>query len=96
MATKPQILAEKEYTINKLIERVGGNKVLWKKYLQIDQFKNSIVVIENRVNLFKFKMIISEEEFKSLFLKEKLINKRTAIITAKIVRGTLPLRKAKT
>lgn len=95
MPQKPQILKENEYTIKKLIERVGGNKDTWRKYLKLEEFKNDISTIEKRINLFKFTLNIPETEFKQKFTQYRDNMASKKIINAKIASRSIPIRSAK-
>ena len=92
MPRKPQILNENEYTIKKLIQNIGGNNNTWRKYLLIEPFSDKIELIEKKYNLFKFKMLIPELEFQSLFItyRDNMVSKR--IINAKIASRSIPFR----
>ena len=95
MPNKPHALKENEYTIKKLIERVGGNKNTWRKYLRLEEFKNDITTIEKRINLFKFTLNISELDFKQKFIQYRDNMASKKIINAKIASGNMPIKQRK-
>ncbi len=95
MPRKPQILNENEYTVKKLIEKVGGNNNTWRKYLLIEPFASKIELIEQKYNLFKFRMLVPELQFKELFIKYRDNMASKKIINAKIASRNMPIKTPK-
>ena len=71
MAGTKKIILEDEYTLNKLIERIGGNKNTWRSYLIDEVFYSKFDFLVRKRNFLKFKLLVSEEELKELYITTK-------------------------